>query len=65
MKRLFTAALLMMVGYAIALAANTKQTVTQVTTAVSLTADVDYHITSTTPFTTTGSIDIVTAPTAS
>ena len=59
MKRLFTAALLMMAGYAIALAANTKQTVTQVTTAVSLTADVDYHITSTTPFTTTGSIDIV------
>ncbi len=59
MKRLISAALLLMVGYAIALAANTKQTVSQVTSAVSLTADVDYHITSAEPFTTTGSIDIV------
>ncbi len=40
------------------LAANTTTTVTQVTTAVTLGEDVDYHITSTTPFTTTGSIDI-------
>ncbi len=48
-----------MVGYAIALAANTKKTVTQVSTTVSLTDDVDYHISSTTPFTATGSIDIV------
>ena len=59
MKRLLSAALLLMVGYAIALAANTKQTVTQVTTTVSLTADVDYHITSAEPFATTGSIDII------
>lgn len=48
-----------MVGSAIALAANTKKTVTQVSTTVSLTDDVDYHISSTTPFTATGSIDIV------
>ncbi|MBE6256319.1 MAG: hypothetical protein E7105_12585 [Prevotella sp.] len=59
MKRLLSAALLLMVGSAIALAANTKQTVTQVSTTVSLTDDVDYHISSTTPFTATGSIDIV------
>ncbi len=59
MKRLLSAALLLMVGYAIALAANTKKTVTQVSTTVSLTDDVDYHISSTTPFTATGSIDIV------
>ena len=59
MKRLLSAALLLMVGSAIALAANTKKTVTQVSTTVSLTDDVDYHISSTTPFTATGSIDIV------
>lgn len=39
-------------------AANTTQTVSQVTSAVSLTTAVDYHITSTTPFATAGSIDI-------
>ncbi len=38
--------------------ANISQSVTQVATAVALTTDVDYHITSTDPFTTTGSIDI-------
>ena len=59
MKRLLTAALLFIATFAAALAANTKQTVTQVTTDVSLTADVDYHITSDEPFTSTGSIDIV------
>lgn len=59
MKRILTAALLLMASYAAALAANTKQEVTQVTQDVSLTADVDYHITSDEPFTTTGSIDIV------
>lgn len=59
MKRLLSAALLLMVGSAIALAANTKKTVTQVSTTVSLTDDVDYHISSTTPFTATGSINIV------
>lgn len=40
-------------------AANISQTVEQVTTDVVLTTDVDYHISSTDPFTTTGSIDIV------
>ena len=40
-------------------AANTTKSVTQVTEAMSLTADVDLHITSDTPFTTTGSVDIV------
>lgn len=59
MKRLLSAALLLMVGSAIALAANTKKTVTQVSTTVSLTDDVDYHISGKEPFTTTGSIDIV------
>ena len=39
-------------------AANTSQTVQQVAEAVVLTTDVDYHISSTDPFTTTGSIDI-------
>lgn len=39
-------------------AGNTTTTVSQVTAAVTLSEDVDYHITSTTPFTTTGSIDI-------
>jgi len=41
-----------------AFAANTSTTVDQVTTAVVLSTDVDYHITSTTPFSDTGSIDI-------
>ena len=59
MKRVLTAALIVLASYGVALAANTKQTVAQVTDAVSLTADVDYHITGTEPFTTTGSIDIV------
>lgn len=39
-------------------AVNTKTTVEQVTTAVTLTDDVDYHITSAEPFTSTGSLDI-------
>ena len=39
-------------------AANTTKTVSQVTSAVSLTEAVDYHITNTTPFATAGSIDI-------
>ena len=42
-----------------AYAANTKTTVKQVTGTVTLTDDVDYHISSGTPFATTGSIDIV------
>ncbi len=59
MKRLFTAAIFLFASYAAVLAANTQQTVTQVTEAITLTEDVDYHISSTTPFTTTGSINIV------
>ncbi len=40
-------------------AANTVEETTQVTGGVSLTADVDYIITGTTPFATAGSVDIV------
>lgn len=40
------------------LAANTSQTVSQVTQSVTLSTDIDYHITSTTPFSTAGSINI-------
>lgn len=39
-------------------AGNTKTTVTQVTSAVEVTADVDYVITNATPFVTSGSVDI-------
>lgn len=39
-------------------AANEKETVAQVTDAISLTTDVDYIITGTTPFATTGSVNI-------
>jgi hypothetical protein len=49
---LFSAATLLMAG-------NTITTVGQVTDAVSLTDDVDYVITGTQPFTTTGSVDII------
>lgn len=59
MKRLLTAALLLLASYAAALAANTKEDVTQVTQDITLTEDVDFHITSDEPFTMTGSIDIV------
>lgn len=37
---------------------NTSQSVKEVTAPVTLDGDVDYHITSATPFTTTGSVDI-------
>ena len=40
------------------LADNTTQSVTQVTNAVTIDKDVDYHITSATPFTTTGSVNL-------
>ncbi len=40
------------------MAGNTVTTVSQVTNGVTLTTDVDYTITSTTPFTTAGSVDI-------
>lgn len=53
-----TFALLMSLGL-VANAANTKTTVTQVTEGVQLTTDVDYIVTGTEPFTTAGSVDIV------
>ncbi|MBR1666797.1 MAG: hypothetical protein IJ693_00815 [Bacteroidaceae bacterium] len=53
-----TLALLMSLGLA-AQAANEKTTVEQVTNSVQLTTDVDYTVTSATPFTTTGSVNIV------
>lgn len=55
--RKLTFALLLACGLA-ASAANEKTTVTQVTDAVQLTADVDYIITGDTPFAITGSVDI-------
>ena len=59
MKRLLTAALILALTYAAATAKNTTQTVAQVTGAVSLTADVDYHISGTTPFAEGATVDIV------
>ena len=56
MKKL-TFLLLLLVSI-VANAANTTTTVTQVTGTVTVTADEDYVITSATPFTTTGSINI-------
>lgn len=53
--RLFLFALL---ASATLTAANTTQTVAQVTGSVDLTTDVDYVVTSTTPFTTAGSVNI-------
>ena len=58
MKRLTLIAVLC-AFWGMAYAANTKTTVKQVTGTVTLTDDVDYHISSGTPFATTGSIDIV------
>ena len=58
--RLRIAIVLVLVGF-VALqlsAANTTTTVSQVSTTVSLTTDVDYVITGTTPFTTNGIVDI-------
>lgn len=46
------------------LADNTNQTVKEVTTPITLGEEVDYHITSTTPFATTGSINITNTETA-
>ena len=56
MKKL-TFLLLLLVSI-VANAANTTTTVTQVTGSITITADEDYVITSATPFTTTGSINI-------
>ncbi|MCR5313719.1 MAG: glycoside hydrolase family protein [Bacteroidaceae bacterium] len=55
--RNYVLALMLSTGL-IASAANTTTTVDQVTGSVTLTDDVDYVITSTTPFTTTGSVNI-------
>ena len=59
MKRLFLLALLTIVVSLASVAKNTKQTLAKVTEAMSLTADVDLHITGTTPFSEGASIDIV------
>ncbi len=58
MKRFTTLALSLLAACLPTLADNTTQTVEQVTNAVTLDKDVDYHITSTTPFTATGSINL-------
>lgn len=50
---------LLIVMGASAWAANTKQNVTQVTSAVTLTDDVDYHVSSSTPFGANGVVNIV------
>ena len=61
MKKNYVMALALLAASLTASAANTVQTVTSVATAVSLASDVDYHISSATPFGTGGSIDISTA----
>lgn len=58
MKTLRTLLALLLTASLPLAAANTKTTVKQVTEAVELTEAVDYHVTSDTPFTTTGSINI-------
>ena len=57
LMRLFVVLALAIVG-AMAWAANTKQTVSQVSSSVSLTANVDYVISSATPFTGNGVVNI-------
>lgn len=59
MKRLFLLTLVAIALTATAMAKNTTQTVDQVTEAMSLTDDVDLHITSAEPFGEAGTIDIV------
>ena len=59
MKRILTTLLLASVTFAVSVAANKRTTVTQVTEAVTLTDDVDYTITSATPFAEGASIDII------
>lgn len=59
MKRLFLLALACVALFMSMRADNTTQNVAQVTEAMSLTDDVDLHITGAEPFTETGSIDIV------
>lgn len=50
--------LFVFLGFAVALSARTTQTVSSVTTAITLSGEVDYHITGATPISSTGSIDI-------
>ena len=57
MKRIVFLSLLLLAVLS-SLADNTVSTVEQVTNAITLSEDVDFHISSSTPFTTTGSIDI-------
>ena len=59
MKRYITLFALTLAAAITVSAANTVKRVSQVTEAVELTDNVDYHITSDTPFTTTGSINLV------
>ena len=59
--KLLAATLLSMCSMSLLWAGNTIKSVTQCTESVSLTDAVDYVITGTTPFATTGSIDIVNA----
>ena len=56
--KLLSIALCLFVSLA-ATAANTKEQIAQVNESVQLSADIDYIITDTKPFTTTGSVDIV------
>ncbi|MBQ8969365.1 MAG: hypothetical protein IJ064_06515 [Bacteroidaceae bacterium] len=60
MKRLISLLLSAALPWAFGIAANTVTTVSQVSSGVKLTTDVDYTITdASTPFTTSGSVDIV------
>ena len=58
MKRLIITSLLAIFAFTFTQAKNITTTVTQVSQAVTLDTDVDYHISSATPFTDTGSINI-------
>src|SRR5574344_63137 len=58
MKKRLLLPLLSLLALTSSFGANTVETVTQVTSAVTLSGDKDLHITSTTPFTVTGSINI-------
>ena len=59
MRRILTTLLLASVTFTMSVAANKRTTVTQVTEAVTLTEDVDYIISSATPFAEGASVDIV------
>ncbi|MCF0209418.1 MAG: hypothetical protein HUK07_08175, partial [Bacteroidaceae bacterium] len=58
MKKIFISLFLAASSALGALAANTVTTVSQVSSSVTISDDVDYVITSTTPFTTSGKVDI-------